>query len=47
VEGFTTDEASSVHGRRGYDGALDSLVKQGYSMKEAPREKAVELARAL
>ena len=39
AEGFTREEASSVHGCRGYNGALDSLVKQGYSMKEAPSEK--------
>ncbi len=29
-----------MHGRRCYNGALDSLVKQGYSMKEPPSKKS-------
>ena len=39
AQGFTEEgEALSVHARRGYDGTLDSLVAQGYSMEEAPSE---------
>jgi hypothetical protein len=44
AQGFTGEEAPSVFGRQGYDGALDSLVAQGVDPRRASSEFAIHCA---